>query len=139
MLAGNAGKVLAVGSDGNTLVWVETTMEHGTTEYWDTIKKEYIPAQGRIVIYDDHYTDIQGVIHPGFKIGTGNGYICDLPFIEDSITIKEKYLAETNKKIDNHINNKEVHITSEERNYWNNKLNCKIDEHDEENIVFKPI
>lgn len=125
VLAGNAGKVLAVGVDGNSLQWVETSMEHGTTEYWNS--HNYVPPAGRIVIYDDHYTDSQGVIHPGMKVGTGNAWLSDLVFTVDE-NMLDIYMTEINNKLDNHIRDNARHITDDERKRWNSKINASVDD-----------
>lgn len=133
VLAGNAGKVLAVGVDGNSLQWVETSMEHGTTEYWNS-RRDYIPPAGRIVIYDDHYIDSQGVIHPGMKVGTGNAYLCDLVFMVDE-NMLDIYMTEINNKLDAHIRDNVRHITNAERNYWNNKINGDVSVDDNDCLI----
>ena len=79
-----------------------------TTSYWQA-HPTYLPALGEIIVYSDRST-IHGVNEPGIKIGDGNAYVADLPFIDDTIQA--------------HINNSAIHITTEERNFWNNKLNC---------------
>lgn len=72
----------------------------------------FIPAKGNIVIYTDHRS-LEGAPIPGIKIGTGNAYVQDLAFIDDAIAA-DLYA---------HINNSNIHITAQERTFWNNKLN----------------
>lgn len=91
---------------------------YNTTEYWD--EHDFIPPAGAFVIYSDYKkVDIGGesTIIAGFKIGSGNAYLSDLSFSDDSA------------RLDEHISNHIMHVTQEERERWNNKLNVD-DEHE---------
>ena len=50
---------------------------------------------------------------PGIKIGDGRAYVQDLPFIDEELrdTIME------------HINNQDIHVSLQEKLFWNNKIN----------------
>lgn len=76
---------------------------------------------GYIYIYSDAYR-INDNVYPSFKIGDGNSFLIDMPFFD------EKMLE--------HINNHVIHITQEEREFWNNKVRSYISESDAENIIF---
>lgn len=99
-----------------------TIVEYGTTEYWNS-RVGYVPEQGVIVVYSDYETDIDEygnvVNYAGLKIGSGNGYVQDLRFVGE----KEKDM------LLDHISDMVRHITQEERELWNNKLN--IDDNNE--------
>ena len=85
-----------------------------TTAEWDAATG-YIPMKGEIVIYSDYRTitrDNSTVYVPGIKIGSGNGYVQDLAFIDDALA----------DALTTHTSNTTVHITAEERTKWNNKL-----------------
>lgn len=87
----------------------------GSTEFWNSAYK-FVPFEGQIIIYTDYKTDVvrgELVDIPGIKIGSGNGYVQDLVFIDQ---------ADSNLLL-SHINNEERHITSAERDGWNRKLN----------------
>lgn len=89
-----------------------------TTENWNK-KKTYVPNKGDIIIYSDKAQIIENDIIkniPGIKIGDGNAYCIDLPFSTEDI--EERLL--------NHINDNIRHITAQERQFWNNKLNVDI-------------
>ena len=80
----------------------------------------FIPLQGEIIIYTDYKTiekEIDGELKvvqiPGIKIGDGRAYVQDLPFIDE----------ELRDKIMMHINNPNIHVTLQEKLFWNNKLN----------------
>lgn len=88
-----------------------------TTENWD-LKPTYVPAKGLILVYIDHGTVIrkgESVNVPGIKIGDGSAYLVDLPFVgEDWYGILES-----------HIQNTDIHVSPEEKDFWNAKLNCE--------------
>lgn len=80
----------------------------------------YIPQRNELIIYTDKYSyekDGETVYVPGIKMGDGTSYVVDLPFFLDAI-----YDA-----FEKHIKDTTLHITSEERTFWNNKLNCVVD------------
>lgn len=61
---------------------------------------------------------------PSFKLGDGNAYIADLPYA----TVDEQTFL-------NHVNDTTVHITQQEREFWNNKNRCEIDDDNAECLV----
>lgn len=73
-----------------------------TTAYWTT-NATYIPNEGELIVYSDG--------GPAMKIGDGTTYVADLPFVNGSFM--------------EHINNAAIHISSADRNFWNNKINCE--------------
>lgn len=101
--------------------------KHDTTENWNNAQG-FIPMKGEIIVYDDFRQigiDWNGkpIYEPGIKVGTGNAYIQDLPFVGSG-----------------HENNNEIHITEAERLFWNNKLNVidpvEFSSEEEEELVF---
>ena len=70
-----------------------------------------------LIVYVDYqsYQDEQGhmVYVPGFKIGDGNAYLIDKPFVGEA---DSKLLRE-------HLEDTGLHIQPGEREFWNNKLN----------------
>lgn len=77
-----------------------------------------------LYIYSDYKSierDGEQILIPGLKIGDGTTYLIDLPFVND--TSKG---SELEQLILDHINNKVIHISAEERNFWNNKLNLLL-------------
>lgn len=91
---------------------------HGTTEYWNN-KIGFIPKQGEIIIYDDYKSETDqddNIIYiPGIKIGTGNAYVQDLPFIGEEET----------KTLLDHINNTAIHVGVNDRLNWDSKLDVE--------------
>jgi hypothetical protein len=78
-------------------------VKYNTTAYWDS-RVSYIPGPGDIIIYSDFKT---------IENGTGNAYVQDLAFINDF----------DSAEIMEHISNTVIHVTQEEKDFWNNKLN----------------
>ncbi len=98
----------------------------GTTAEWQS-HSAYIAPEGTVCIYTDasSYTDGNDnrIVVPGLKISNGVNTIVDSPFIGDDIR----------KILNDHINDQIRHITSAERTFWNNKLNCDLSD---ENLIF---
>ena len=106
--------------------------------YYDT--KENWNAQTRlkserkaIYIYSNqsYIDDGEGgqIPVPAIKIGDGTSYLIDMPFVNNDLMLQ---LAD-------HINDKIVHITEEERIFWNNKVSCYQDDEDDETLVFSKL
>lgn len=94
---------------------LDTKFQIGTTEYWNS-KSTYLPRLGDVIIYSDYETKtVDGVTItiPGIKVGSGNAYLSDLAFVGEKE--RDELLA--------HIADPDAHITVEERDFWNNKLN----------------
>lgn len=94
-------------------------MKRDTTANWNRAIG-FIPLDGEIIIYTDYKTVTEIVGNttvtknvPGIKIGTGNAYVQDLPFVDD----------ETREALMAHILNTDVHVTLNNKAFWNNKLN----------------
>ena len=91
-------------------------IEFGTTAEWNA-KLDYRPPAGMLVVYTDFQVieDEQGnkTYVPSFKIGDGNAYLIDKPFIG----------AADSKLLQEHIEDTGVHVQPGEREFWNNKLN----------------
>ena len=93
---------------------------YDTKANWD--KQTTLVSQANtFYIYSDAYQDSQGNDVPGVKIGDGNAYVVDLPFIGK---LYDEHLADTVK-----------HITAAERAAWNNKVRCYLDTNNAENLV----
>lgn len=94
-----------------------------TTAHWNEAVG-FIPMAGEVIVYEDYdtrtYTVEQNgetitetVLIPNMKIGTGNAYVQDLAFVDESV--RNLLLA--------HINNQEIHVALGDRIFWNNKIN----------------
>lgn len=74
-----------------------------------------------IYIYTDYKQDAQGNNIAGIKIGDGNAYLIDAPFLDEIIY--------------NHIEDNTIHITAEERAKWNNKIRAYYSLQDEDTLI----
>lgn len=91
---------------------------YGTAAEW-AAQPNFVPARGRIVIWTDHGQKTengQTVYVPGYKIGDGNAYNLDLPFIGETEAARLTSVLET------HLADAVCHITATERDRWNNKI-----------------
>ena len=89
-----------------------------TSAYWAT-QISYVPKNGDIIVYSDRETIVEdGVTKfvPGFKIGDGNAFVVDLPFTDAAVV--ERFLA--------HVEDHNAHVTIQEKEFWNNKLNLSL-------------
>lgn len=92
------------------------TILYKTTAEWnaDTSLKG---AKNTIYVYLDKYSYVneegETIYVPGIKLGDGNAYLIDKPFILDA----------AQDWIMKHIQDTSVHIQPGEREFWNNKLN----------------
>ena len=102
-------------------------IEVKTSAEWENYI-QYIPEAGRIIVYSDRRV-INGVAYPGIKIADGLAYVVDLPFVGDDAS------SEFMSALENHVNDHVVHITEEERQFWNNKINYNFDEQGENLIL----
>ena len=76
-----------------------------------------------LVVYTDYqsYEEKGHIVYvPGFKIGDGNAYVVDKPFVGEADT----------KILQEHLKDTGVHIQPGEREFWNNKLNYEEPEGD---------
>ena len=99
-------------------------IEFNTTAGWNS-QPQYRPVEGMLVVYTDYKTITdpdtgETTVVPGFKIGDGNAYLIDKPFVGDDIRAELEALS---SNFDDHIQNDIIHITAVEREFWNNKLN----------------
>ena len=86
------------------------------------IMKSIEPELGQIVIFTDlrsiEITNSDGskstITSAGIKVGDGDTKIEQLPFIDWFYW--------------DHINDPYIHITEDERKFWNNKITCKVDD-----------
>ncbi len=115
------GDVLSGSTSGRT----DSDFIHADTIAGWNSQSSLIGKSGHIYIYTDHST-VDGVPVPNIKIGDGKSYLIDNPFI--SLPLEEVLKL--------HCEDVTKHITSNERDAWNNKVRCYIDENDPGNLIF---
>lgn len=91
----------------------------GTVESWAS-EPTFVPERGMFIVYMNRSV-INNIEYPGVKIGDGNAYVADLPFAGDDVA--NNILAQLNL----HANDTNIHVTSAEKQFWNNKLNYVLD------------
>jgi len=98
-------------------------VSENTTAGWNS-DPLYLPKSGEICIYTDHATvqDDLGntIVCPGIKVGDGNSYLIDMPFVGTEI----RY--EILRRLKLHEENTAIHLMPGEREFWNNKLNYDV-------------
>ncbi len=102
-------------------------IKHDTTENWNNAIG-FIPLPGELIVYDDYETKTytaeeygqvvtKTINIPNVKVGTGNAYVQDLAFIDESIR----------DIVIKHIQDHDIHVTLQEKVFWNNKVNIDDD------------
>ena len=98
-------------------------IKHDTTTNWNNAGG-FVPLAGEVIVYDDYevktYTReeygeqvTRTVKIPNMKVGDGNTYVQDLPFVDEG----------TREILLDHIRSTEIHTTLQEKLFWNNKIN----------------
>ena len=97
-------------------------LKRDTTENWNM--SDLVPMPGEVVVYTDYEVKTYEVEEygekvtktveiPNIKIGTGNAYVQDLPFVDEKT--RDILMA--------HIQDHDIHVTLQEKVFWNNKIN----------------
>ena len=98
-------------------------LKRDTTEHWNEAIG-FIPLPGEVIVYEDYETKTYTVQEygetvtktvqiPNIKIGTGNAYVQDLAFVDEKT--RDILMA--------HIRDNDIHVTLQEKLFWNNKIN----------------
>lgn len=119
----NKPRINGVELSGNKTAQDLFLVSENTTDGWNS-EPQYLPKAGEICIYTDYATiqDALGndITVPGVKIGDGNAYLIDMPFVGD----ETRYLLLN--RLQNHEQNMAIHVSQEDRSFWNNKLNYDV-------------
>jgi len=107
------GTVYVVGGDCHIL--------YATTATWNS-QPQLISDRGYIYLYSDYKQNEQGQYIAGMKVGDGTSYLIDMPF--------------TDSLLYDHASDVVIHLTQEEREFWNNKVRCYIDPNQLDNLIF---
>ena len=105
-------------------------IKHDTSQHWNEAIG-FIPLKGEFIVYEDYKTElIDGVAKyiPAIKIGDGNAYVQDLPFMGEASIPQEVW---------DHINNALIHVSEDDRVYWNHKIDCYDDIQNDVLILYR--
>ena len=96
---------------------IDVRVIYGTTEYWDE-QPELIAQANALYVYTDALSkDFKNIAR--FKVGDGQTLLKELPF--------------TDAVYYDHISDPLIHVSNEDREFWNNKVSCSING---ENLIF---
>lgn len=108
----------------NALVYESKTVEEWNSDI------SLISQKGTLYIYSDYKMIVDDedneIFLPGLKIGDGKAYLIDLPFLNTGAL---------DQQILDHINNNVIHVSLQDRRFWNEKLNYRL-EADEQTLIF---
>jgi hypothetical protein len=100
---------------------------YNTKSGWNA-QSSLIAEEGAIYIYKDYSTISDGNETkdvPALKIGDGTSYLIDMPIVNGDIA---DLLLE-------HINNTVIHVSSDDRTFWNNKSSAYLQPNTTETLV----
>ena len=122
------GQILGYDSQSNQ--WINTVLSadilrvrFGTQQEWDS-NPQYKSEANTLYVYTDHDT-VNGQDIPAIKIGDGTSYLIDMRYITDNASV-----------LFNHINDLGIHVTPQEKEFWNNKERCYQDSVNPRMLVF---
>ena len=115
------GEYIILAGTDESISRAKLPFEYGAVSEWPGRAGE-VSQQGMFYVYTDYSQDEHGVNIPAVKIGDGLAYIGDLPFT------KADFLS--------HINDTTIHVTQQEKEFWNNKVRCYILQENNENLIF---
>ena len=107
----------------SSTVQTRIQLKRDTTENWNNARG-FIPMAGEVIVYTDYETKTYEVEEygekvtktveiPNIKVGTGNAYVQDLAFVDEKT--RDILMA--------HIQDHDIHVTLQEKVFWNNKIN----------------
>lgn len=107
----------------SSTVQTRIQLKRDTTENWNNARG-FIPMPGEVIVYTDYETKTYTVEEygetvtktvqiPNIKVGTGNAYVQDLAFVDEKT--RDILMA--------HIQDHDIHVTLQEKVFWNNKIN----------------
>lgn len=102
---------------------------YDTEENWNS-QTSLVAERRAVYVYSNHVylNDGHGNQYPvpAIKIGDGTSYLIDMPFVNQDVAIQ----------LATHINNTIIHVTGQDKENWNNKVSCFIDDNNSELLVF---
>ena len=110
---------------------VTLQVKRDTCARW-ALCKTAVPAKGQVIVYTDYgkrenedgtVTDI-----PAIKIGDGNAYLVDLPFVGDDLRAEIEKAVAKYEQFQEHIRNQRIHVSDTDREKWDRKLSCRVED-----------
>lgn len=99
-----------------------------TEENWN-IQVDMIAERNAIYVYTNHsyLDDGNGNLTPvpAIKIGDGTSYLIDMAFVG----------GEALSDWASHVNNNLIHVSEDDRTFWNHKVSSFVDDNDDETLV----
>lgn len=113
-------KLMVVGGEDEHLVSIETLQNYldanmdkqvlfGTTSEWNA-QTGLVSEENKLYIYTDYKTDGDGNKLAGIKVGDGDAYLIDMPFI-DALYF-------------DHTQDSTIHVTASDKLRWDDAVNC---------------
>lgn len=112
------------GSSGGAKIYSKTKQE------WNS-QRDLVSEKDTFYIYTNYKQTEDGKDIPGIKVGDGNAYLIDKPFIAAG--------EQSLDQLYEHIRNAAIHVSTEDRQSWNNvndKVTARISSSDPQNIIF---
>lgn len=125
----NPNVVVGVSFDGTAEI------AYGTKTYWSQ-HPLFVPSKGQLVVWSDYKSiESDGVTKPvpGFKIGDGNAYNLDLPFVGEDL---EREISSLLSILSDHTENSSIHVSQQDRIKWNGKVTV-LDTVENETLILR--
>lgn len=123
------------------------SIQYRTEAEWNE-QQTLLTTEGGLYIYSDHTKVIDPesgkvTLIPAIKIGDGVSYLSQLPFIggglspeaETQIQVLETEVQNVQQAVNVHVADGEAHVSDDDRDGWNRKIQAKIDTENTENLV----
>lgn len=117
------GKITGDINEQADLISLTDKIHIDTTAHWNA-QPSLVGELGHIYVYTDYVLE-DGEYIPGIKIGDGSAYLIDAPFVTGD-----------NSLLLSHINNDSIHVTAEEKLFWDDKVTCFLSQGDNETVIF---
>lgn len=113
-------KLMVVGAEDEHLVTIQSLQDYlnlhldkqvlfGTTAEWNA-QAGLVSEADKLYVYTDYNTDGSGNNLAGIKVGDGDAYLIDMPFID--------------KVYFEHVQDTSIHVTPSEKLRWFDAVNC---------------
>lgn len=106
-----------------TTISARICVRRDTTANWNA-HPTFVPLKGEVIVYTDHGTirdENNNLVYvPAMKVGDGNAYLVDLPFLN------EDQVQAVIDRLTAHEANTVVHTNADEKSSWNHKERCYV-------------